>query len=262
MSQFATTVENKNGFNEVVLHPEHRFIQNFGILNLTENSSFSHETKDCEYALSILEGSCSIEVEGKVFQNIKSRENLFQGLPAALYIPAYSKFTVRKGNAKIAVCSGKCSKKKEPVLITQENTKVMDVGKDNWRREVRILIGPDGPSENIILGETINPPGNWSGTPPHRHEKDNLPQESLHEEIYFFKTDKPQGWGLQRFYSPERDINELIYLQDNSVTFMPWGYHQVAAGPGYTLYYLFFLAGNGNDLKAFEDRDHNWIKGK
>ena len=109
------------------------------------------------------------------------------------------------------------------------------------------------------MGETVNPPGNWSGTPPHKHEVNDLPEESLHEELYYFKTDKPQGWGIQRTYSPSRGLNKLINLENNTITVMPYGYHQIVAGPGYTLYYLFFLAGKGNDLCPYEDPQHNWI---
>jgi 5-deoxy-glucuronate isomerase len=48
-------------------------------------------------------------------------------------------------------------------------------------------------------------------------------------------------------------------LQDHSLSFMPWGYHQVAAAPGYTLYYSFFLAGKGKSLTGYTDPDHSWI---
>jgi 5-deoxy-glucuronate isomerase len=146
------------------------------------------------------------------------------------------------------------------MIIRPEQVKVMQVGRDNWSREVRIIIGPESPSVNMIVGETLNPPGNWSGTPPHKHEGNEARNESLHEELYYFSTDKPQGWGIERLYSPERGVNELIYLKNNIVTFMPWGYHQIVSAPGYTLYYLFFLAGNGKGLSGYEDPDHNWIK--
>lgn len=260
MSNFHGTINDKDGPNNVKIHSDHKYIQNFGILNFNENRDFSMETQDSEIALCILEGTCSIEVNGHEYENIKSRDNVFQGLPTSVYVPIDSKFTIKSGKAKIAICGGKCDKKKEPALIVPDQIKIMDVGKDNWNREVRIIMGPDGPSENLILGETMNPPGNWSGTPPHKHEKDNIPEESLHEELYYFRFDKPQGWGIERFYSPGRNVNELIYLQDNSVTFMPWGYHQIVAGPGYTLYYLFFLSGEGKKLVGVEDTKHSWIK--
>jgi 5-deoxy-glucuronate isomerase len=260
MSDFKATVSDGRGYNEVRLHPEHRFIQQFGILNLDKNDEYTLETGANEFGLLVLEGRCHVDVEGRNGFEVKSRANVFAGLPTGVYVPADSRFSVTGGKAKVAVCGGKCGQKTEPAVITPEQIKVMRVGKDNWSREVRVIIGPGNPSVNMILGETINPPGNWSGTPPHKHEVDDLPQQSLHEELYYFQFDKLQGWGIERFYSQERQINDLIYLENNTVTFMPWGYHQIVASPGYTLHYLFFLAGKGSQLIGFEDPEHNWIK--
>lgn len=262
MSIFNMKIGDEKGYNEVELHPSLRFIQQFGILNLKQGESFTVDTGTNEFGLLVLEGTCSIEVEEKNYGEIKSRTDLFSGLPSAVYVPADSRFSMTGGHAKVAICGGKCDQKTKSALITPQQIKIMKVGKDNWSREVRLIIGPDSPSVNIIMGETINPPGNWSGTPPHKHEDDNPPRESLHEEVYYFQTERPQGWGIERFYSPERNINELIYLENNVVTFMPWGYHQIVAGPGYTLYYLFFLAGKGTELIGYEDPNHAWIRGE
>lgn len=260
MSGFRAKVGESIGYNQVRLHPEYRFIQQFGILNLSGQENFNLDTKETEFALLVLEGACNIEVEGKDYGCLQPRNNVFYEIPTAVYVPADSKFSISGDKAKIAICGGKCKRKTEPTLITPQQVKTTKIGKDNWAREVRLIIGPESPAVNIILGETLNPPGNWSGIPPARHEENRLPEESLHEELYFFKTDKPQGWGIERIYSPERDVNEFIYLEDNVVTYMPWGYHQIVAAPGYTLYYLFFLAGEGSKLLQFEDPAHNWIK--
>ncbi len=259
MSDFKAIVGNGEGYNGVELHPEYKFVQQFGILNLDFNNGFTMETGTSEFGLVLLGGTCDIEVEGKNYGEIKSRANVFSGVPTAVYVPADSQFSI-VGKAEIAVCSGKCEQKTESALITPEQIKIMKVGRENWSREVRIIIGPDSPCVNMLLGETINPPGNWSGIPPAKHEKNNLPEESFHEELYYFKTDKPQGWGMERIYSPERGLSELLYVEENVVTFMPWGYHQIVAAPGYTLYYLFFLAGEGKNLAQHEDPEHKWIK--
>jgi 5-deoxy-glucuronate isomerase len=260
MSDFKTCAREAAGYNPAQLYRDFKFIKQFGILKVDEKKSYQMETGANEYALHILEGVCTVVVDGQKYEQIGSRATIFDGLPTAVYVPIESTFSITGTKAKVAICAGKGGRKTEPVLITPDKVKVKSVGKDNWHREVRLIIGADSPSVNIILGETINFPGNWSGTPPHKHEANNPPDESLHEELYYFQTDKSQGWGIERFYSPERNINELIYLEQNTVTFMPWGYHQIVAGPGYILYYLFFLAGEGTGLIGSEDRDHNWIK--
>jgi 5-deoxy-glucuronate isomerase len=262
MQKFFNRVEVKEGYTPVVRQNNiFKHIGEFGILRLTGGRSFKEICLEHETTLVVLSGTCSVSAGDKTWEDIGSRRTVFDGLPTALYVPPGIQYSVISEDVEIGVCKVRCrANSGTPVLITPDKVKVMQVGRDNWSREVRIMIGPDSPAQKMIIGETLNPPGNWSGTPPHKHENDNLPEESLHEELYYFRTDKPQGWGIERLYSSERNINEFIYLQNNTVTFMPWGYHQIVASPGYTLYYLFFLAGNGTKLAGFEDRQHNWIK--
>ncbi len=40
---------------------------------------------------------------------------------------------------------------------------------------------------------------------------------------------------------------------------LSYGYHPVAAPPGYRLYYLWVLAGEVRRLTLYEDPDHRWI---
>lgn len=234
-------------------------IKSFSLLSLENKQEQEINSGNRELGVLVLSGSCDIYVDGKTHQNLGDRESVFSGLPSAFYVPVNTIVKVISRGVRLAICACACEKKTEFALIRPENIKVMRVGKLNWQREVRMIISKDSPSVNLILGETLNPPGNWSGTPAHRHEKANLPAESLHEELYYFKMDKPQGFGIERIYSPERNLNELIYLKENMVTFMPWGYHQIVAGPGYALYYLFFLAGEGKELVGIPDSEHKWI---
>lgn len=236
-----------------------KFIQGFEIVCLDKGKQISLKSRDCEVGLVILRGKCSINIDGKSYENLGSREDVFDGRPAAVYIPIAKEFTILSHSVEIALCYAKCKEKADFAIIKPDEVKVMQVGKDNWQRQVTTIIIPDSHSVNLIVGETISPPGNWSGTPAHKHEIDNPPIESFHEELYYFKCDKENGFGIERFYSPQRDINELIYLRHNSVTFIPWGYHQIVAGPGYTLYYLFFLSGKRKKLIGFSDPEHKWL---
>jgi 5-deoxy-glucuronate isomerase len=237
-----------------------KFIRRFEIISLNDGKRINLKSKDCEVGLLILKGKCSITIDGKLYDTLGSRSEVFLGNPTAVYIPIETEYEIEShGGVEIAVCSARCDKKNEVAIINPDEITVMQVGRDNWSREVRMMIKPGIHSAHLILGETINPPGNWSGTPAHKHETDNADKESFHEELYYFKSDRNSGFGIQRLYSPERGINELIYLKQNTVTFMPWGYHQIVAGPGYILYYLFFLSGPGNKLIGLADPEHKWI---
>ncbi|MBN3040092.1 MAG: 5-deoxy-glucuronate isomerase [Candidatus Omnitrophica bacterium] len=263
MSRFHEQVVLNQGFNKIVKADKgFKFINTFSILKLDEENSYDDFDTDKEAALVILSGSCTLTSGSNTWPGLGKREDVFSGLPTCIYIPPDNKYSISSKKAEVAVCKTFCSEAhtRSITIINPEDVKINQVGRDNWSREVRIMIGPKSLSKNMIIGETLNPAGNWSGTPAHRHEKDNLPHESLHEELYYFKTDKPQGWGIERIYSKERNINELIYLGQNSVTYMPFGNHQIVAAPGYNLYYLFFLGGLGNTLAGYEDEEHNWIK--
>ena len=260
MNKYSLKVAPKSGYTAILGSiGGFQSIEEFGILRLETGEVYRGSTGDNELGITMLSGKCSAEVDGEPF-DVGNRKDVFSGLPQAVYIPPGQSFKISGGPLEAALCQTRAERVGKYRIVRESEVRVNQVGKGNWAREVRLVMPPRDFSQNLIMGETINPPGNWSGTPPHKHEADNLPEESLHEELYYFKTDKPQGWGIQRTYSSSGDLNKLIYLEDNTVTFMPRGYHQVVAGPGYKLYYLFCLAGKGNNLRGIEDPQHNWIK--
>lgn len=261
MQEFSRIVHNGQGLNkDLIPTGMFRYIDNFHILRLGDQQEIGLNSGSSEVGIVILSGRCTVKVGDLEYPDLGSRRGVFAGIPTGLYIPIDENYNIKgQGNVELTICMGKCQKKTQPALIQPEDVKTMQVGKDNWQREVRLIVGESSPSVNLILGETLNPAGNWSGTPAHKHENMNLPHESCHEELYYFRTKKPNGFGIQRLYSPEREIDEFILLKDNTLTFMPWGYHQIVAGPGYDLYYLFFLSGQGKQLTGFVDPEHKWL---
>ncbi|TVR90610.1 MAG: hypothetical protein EA428_07995 [Spirochaetaceae bacterium] len=44
-------------------------------------------------------------------------------------------------------------------------------GEQNWCRDVRLVCWSDNTQgEQLLIGETVTPSGNWSSVPPHRHQ--------------------------------------------------------------------------------------------
>jgi 5-deoxy-glucuronate isomerase len=111
----------------------------------------------------------------------------------------------------------------------------------------------------LIIGETFNPPGNWSSSPPHKHDRDDPPREEKFEEVYFYRLDPPQGFALQRVYSADGDLDVCYAVKHNDAVVLPRGYHPVVAAPGYRLYYLWVLAGQSRNPVWSEDPAHSWI---
>lgn len=144
--------------------------------------------------------------------------------------------------------------------VRPEDQTPKQLGQDNWSRQVTAVLGGDFPARVLVLGETVNAPGNWSSSPPHKHDGEH-PGESCLEESYYYRVDPPQGFGVQMIYTADGEIDTAMTVRDGDIVAIPKGYHPVAAGPGYHLYYLWVLAGEGRTLNWFEDPQHSWIKG-
>jgi 5-deoxy-glucuronate isomerase len=109
------------------------------------------------------------------------------------------------------------------------------------------------------------PSGNWSSFPAHKHDTRQLDaktgdlKEACLEEVYFYKMEKPQGFAIQKVYTDDKSLNEVIEVSHNDLVLIPKGYHPVVAGHGYHVYYLNFLAGSDQSLKSTDDEKHKWI---
>ena len=159
MSEFYTEISNHKGINQAVLEEsKFKYIKGFALLNLQENDDYAFDAIPHETGLLILEGNCDLEINGIVEKMLGLRNDVWSGKPTAAYVPRDTKFTIRSQKALVGICTAECSEKTEPAIITPDKIKIMNVGRDNWSREVRIVIGPESPSVNLIVGETINPP--------------------------------------------------------------------------------------------------------
>jgi len=107
-----------------------------------------------------------------------------------------------------------------------------------------------------MVGETFNPPGNWSSYPPHKH--DGKDGEVVLEEVYYYRVSPPHGFGQQMLYTTDGECHTHT-VRDGDAVLLPYGYHPVAAPPGYKLYYLWALAGAERKIGLHEDPTHTWI---
>ena len=77
------------------------------------------------------------------------------------------------------------------------------------------------------------PAGHWSSYPPHKHDRDALPEESFLEETYYHRVAPAHGFALQRVYTADRSLDETLAVGDRDSVLVPRGYHTVSAPPGY-----------------------------
>jgi len=137
-------------------------------------------------------------------------------------------------------------------------------GGDNATRQINSLIQPGFDCHRLVSVEVYTPSGNWSSFPAHKHDTRKVDAygnvvEACLEETYFYKIDKPQGFAIQQVYNDDRSLDEIAVARNNDVVLVPEGYHPVAAGHGYNVYYLNFLTGSDQSLANTDDPDHKWI---
>lgn len=249
-----------------------RFLE-FFILNLNQDKrSHAGSTKDREFTLDFFSGECVVEGttgsgEQFRFQKVGKRNSAFSGPPEMIYIPAGSNFSIQtKSAARIGVFTApaKVNMESSPAYISADKTAKLTVGKENWTRDVMTSIGNNVEAERLIVGETLNPPGNWSSAPPHKHDSRTAEDEVPMEEIYYFQIDPPQGFGVMRVYTAPGDgdpFDEALVVENGDTVLIPRGYHPVAAAPGYKVHYTWALAGEERRYGAWsDDPKHSWVK--
>lgn len=223
------------------------------------SGSFTARAGEVEVALVVLGGRCSVEAEGERFE-LGARASVFGGMPWALYLPRETSYRV-EGDAEVALCSARCERRREPVLVRPEDVEVEVRGAGNATRQINHLLKPGFPAERLLVVEVLTPAGNWSSYPPHKHDQFNPPGEVVLEETYYYKTATPEAFAVQRLYSPEHGLDVTETVRDGDLMLVPYGYHTTAAAHGYPLYYLNALAGDERSMAAADDPDLAWIRG-
>lgn len=229
------------------------------LLVLAPGDSYSFSTNGCEVAAVILSGDASVSAGGSEYR--LKRESVFTAKASAFCLPVESEavFTADK-TTEIALCKAKSKHRGVPFFVSPEMTREKTVGRDNWERKVVDIIGASDPATRLVVGETFNRPGCWSSFPPHKHDTDLPGEEVKMEEIYLFRMNPSEGFGTQTIYG--RQGRRSFMVRDYDAVTIPWGYHPVSAMPGYGLYYLWFLGGEGRVLKPNTDPEYKWLEGK
>ena len=257
----------KNGYNPVFRnHTLGMKLTTFGILSLEKGNTYTADTGDNEVALVILGGKCSVKGKDFSFAEVGGRKDVFSGKPHTVYLPFHTEYTVTAltDTMDLAVNESPATRRTAPpTVIRPEDTKEITIGRDNFTRKATIMLDEKFDSEHFYIGEGLIPSGNWSGYPPHRHDVDNLPEEIDMEETYFYLFNPPQGFGIQKIYTPDGRIDETYTVKNYDTVAIPEGYHPLCGAPGYAMYYLWTMSGMVNrGLISSMDPAHKWVVGK
>ena len=232
----------------------------FEVYRLGPGRTLRRDTGDREACLVLLCGKAAVSAGPEDFGTIGGRASPFEPDPWSLYVPARSRWSVTaEGLCEVAVCTAPGEGKLPARVIRPEQVGQEVRGQGTNTRHVRNILPETEPAESLLVVEVITPSGHWSSYPPHKHDRDALPEESLLEETYYHRLRPPQGYAVQRVYTDDRSLDETIAVSDGDVVLVPRGYHPVGAAHGYDLYYLNVMAGPKRVWRFHNDPAHAWM---
>ncbi len=247
-----------------------RFLD-FARLQLQKGDRHSGATGPRECVLDFFSGTASLTIAKangpkQVFGKAGGRNDVFSGPPVMLYIPPESTYEISatSDGLDLGLFTAPSSAKTPSSVLEGSAVITRQAGRDNWQRTVYTALGENFPAERLLAGETLNPPGNWSSYPPHKHDRANPPHEAVLEEIYFFRVKPAQGYGFIWTYTAPGDpagFSTVFVVEDGDTVLLPKGYHPLVAAPGYQLHYTWVLAGEERRYGAWaDDPRHAWVK--
>ena len=180
----------------------------------------------------------------------------------AIYAPAGAALRLVAGDGGAVVAVTRAAAGDDPAgearIIGPGDQRIANVGEGTWERTVRTILGPEHAASRLLVGETLNPEGRWSSYPPHKHDTHDPPDEVKLEEVYLFRLKPENGFGVQILYEEGGERSSMV--RDGDIAVIPSGYHPVVAAPGYELYYLWVMAGQGREMVPRFDPEHVWVQ--
>jgi 5-deoxy-glucuronate isomerase len=232
----------------------------FDLYRLAAGERVGAETGVREVCLVLVSGRARVSAGGQDFGAIGERTSPFEGKPWSVYAPAGADWSVTaETEVVLAICSAPGRAGHEPRLIGPDALHQETRGKGTNTRYVTNILPEWEPAESLLVVEVITPGGGTSSYPPHKHDTDDFPRETLLEEVYYHRLNPPQGYAFQRVYTDDRSLDETMCVEDGDVTLVPRGYHPCAALHGYDLYYLNVMAGPRRAWRFHNEPAHEWL---
>jgi 5-deoxy-glucuronate isomerase len=217
---------------------------------------FERSTGSRELCIVVLAGTCTVRSAHGAWP-LGGRPDPFSGMPDAAYLPPGTRFAL-EGYAEVGLCSAPASLGAPARVLPGDRIVPETRGHDAHERTIHPILMDDEAADSLLVCEVLTPPGHWSSYPPHKHDRDAMPDESLLEETYHHRISPPQGFALQRVYTGDGSLDESLTVRDGDTVLVPRGYHTVSAPPGYAVYYLNVMAGPVRAWAVANDPDHEW----
>lgn len=204
-----------------------------------------------EMAILLLSGKIRFQWEGQ--EALVSRKDVFTEGLWCLHVAKGKDVTLMaEEDTQILVQATPNERDFASRLYSPEDAPWVYVCQGKWkntaaRRVSTVFDYASAPYSNMVLGEVINDPGNWSGYIPHDHAQ---------PETYYFMFDRPEGFGAS-FVG-----DEVFKITHGSFSAIPGGKtHPQACAPGFQMYTCWMIRHlEGNPwVERVDDPRYTWL---
>jgi len=234
----------------------------FNLYHLKVGETADEQTLDREAILVLVEGKATLSTKAKDFGEMGERMSVFDRTPpACVYVPGNDAWTaIATTDCVLAVCSAPYMGDYKATVLGPIGIETSTRGKGANTRYVNNIAMEDREvASSLLVTEVFTPSGHWSSYPSHRHDEDNFPEMTFLEESYYHRLNPEQGFGFQRVYTEDGELDESMAVKSGDVVLVPKGHHPCAAPYGYEMYYLNVMAGPLRKWRFENDPDHDWI---
>ena len=237
----------------------------FNIIKLKKGEVFNYSVSGYETCIVPATGTISIDIEGKSFDQLGNRGvDVWDGEPEGAYVPVGAKVRIvcQSDKTETFIAGAKYDKVLEPFDVRKTEIDLVQYGSDETKthRKIKHILGANqhGKVGRLLVSElyTVGQ-GGWSGFPSHKHDTDQLPNETRHDETYNFRFRPNYGSGLQMLQREDNEPGDAYHIMDGSTMLIDKGYHPCAVLPGYEMYYFTILGGlSQRSLKQYFQPTH------
>ena len=234
----------------------------FALHRLRAGESATEATGDREAILVMVEGKAAMRAAGQDWGVLGERMDVFEKTPPhCLYVPNGTGWTATaETDCVIAVCTAPGKGGHKARRIGPEGITLTERGKGTNTRYINnIAMEAEDYADSLLVTEVFTPSGHWSSYPSHRHDEDDFPRITYLEETYYHRQNPAQGFGIQRVYSDDLQLNETMTVHDGDVVCVPRGHHPCGAPYGFEMYYLNVMAGPLRKWRFVAAPEVEWI---
>jgi 5-deoxy-glucuronate isomerase len=234
----------------------------FSLYHLKSGDKAAEVANDREVMLVMVEGKAHIKGAGQDWGVLGDRMNVFEKTPPhCLYMPNGSDWdAVAETDCVLAVCSAPGKSGHEARRIGPDGITLTERGKGNNTRHINnIAMENEDFCDSLLVTEVFTPAGHWSSYPSHRHDEDDYPRITYLEETYYHRLNPADGFGIQRVYTDDGQLDETMAVSDGDVVLVPRGHHPCGAPYGFEMYYLNVMAGPLRKWRFIPAPEVDWI---